>query len=45
MPYSENVLQGIDSIRTPIKEMSDHNKKQSIEYIKNLCKLSAAYSK
>ena len=45
MPYSENVLQGIDSIRKPIKEMSDHNKTQSIEYIKNLCKLSAAYSK
>ena len=45
MPYSENVLQGIDSIRKPIKEMSDHNKKQSVEYIKNLCKLSAAYTK
>lgn len=44
MPYSENVLQGIDSIRKPIKDMSEHNKKQSIEYIKNLCKLSAVYS-
>lgn len=45
MPYSENVLQGIDSIRNPIKEMSEHNKQQSLEYIKNLCKLSALYSK
>ena len=44
MPNAENVIRGINVIRNPIKEMSDENKKHSLNYLQNLCKLSKAYS-
>ena len=38
-----NILNGIEKMRTKIKELSEGNKEKSIEYVKNLSKLSNIY--
>jgi hypothetical protein len=42
---SSDVLVAIEKLRNPIKEMSDENRKHSLEYLNNLNKLSDAYVK
>ena len=39
-----DVLKAIDKLRNPIKEMSEENKKHSLNYLQKLNKLSDAYS-
>ncbi len=39
-----NVSNAIDSLRAQIRNMSDVNRKHSLEYIQNLCKLSNMYN-
>lgn len=41
---SKNILNAIDTLRGQIKEMSETNRNHSLEYIRNLCKLSNMYS-
>lgn len=41
---SENIMTMIDSLRGPVKQMSDINKAHSMKYIQNLSKLSSMYS-
>jgi len=41
---SEDIINMIDNIRRPIKEMDEVNKKHSLKYIQNLCKLSEIYN-
>jgi hypothetical protein len=41
---SKDVLDAIDKLRNPIKNMSDVNRQHSLQYIQNLCKLSSLYS-
>ena len=41
---SKNILNAIDMLRGQIKEMSETNRNHSLEYIRNLCKLSNMYS-
>jgi hypothetical protein len=38
-----DILASIDKIRNPIREMSDANKQHSLDYLKNLNKLSKIY--
>ena len=40
---SAEIMQTIDRLRNPIREMSEENKKHSIAYMQNLCKLSYLY--
>lgn len=44
LPNAANALRGIDMLRNPIKTTSDKNKEHSLNYIKNLCKMSLAYN-
>ena len=44
LPNAANALRGIDMLRNPIKNTSDKNKEHSLNYIKNLCKMSVAYN-
>ena len=39
-----DILKSIDSLRSPIKQMSAVNKAHSLEYVQNLCKLSEMYN-
>ena len=41
---SKNILNAIDTLRSQIKDMSETNRNHSLEYIRNLCKLSNMYS-
>ena len=41
---SKNILNAIDTLRGQIKEMSETNRNHSLEYIRNLCKLSNMYN-
>ena len=41
---SSDIMKSIDSLRAPIKDMSDVNKAHSLKYIQNLCKLSELYN-
>jgi len=41
---SREILQAIDSIREPIRGLSEENKEKCKEYIQILCKLSTLYS-
>ena len=41
---SKNILNAIDMLRGQIKEMSETNRNHSLEYIRNLCKLSNMYN-
>jgi len=43
LPNAREVLQGIDNLRTPIRNMSDSNKETSMKYIQKLSKLSQLY--
>ena len=38
-----DILNGIEKMRNKIKELSEENKKKSVEYVKNLSKLSNIY--
>jgi hypothetical protein len=40
---SYTILQKIDSLREPIRNMSYENQKKVLQYLKNLCKLSQMY--
>lgn len=44
MQNSKEILKAIDSLRDPIRNMSETNKTHCLKYIQNLCKLSAVYS-
>ena len=44
LPNAANALRAIDMLRNPVKETSDTNKQHSLNYIVNLCKMSAAYN-
>jgi hypothetical protein len=41
---SKEILKAIDSLRDPIRNMSETNKEHCLKYIQNLCKLSAVYN-
>jgi hypothetical protein len=41
---SKSILNAIDTLRGQIKEMSETNRNHSLEYIRNLCKLSNMYT-
>jgi hypothetical protein len=41
---AENVMKIIDTIRSPIREMSDVNRGHTMKYIQNLTELSRLYS-
>jgi len=43
MQNSNSILGVIDKLREQIKEMSETNRNHSLEYIRNLCKLSNMY--
>ena len=44
LPNSRDILAAVDSLRSPIREMSEANKTHSLTYIQNLCRLSSAYN-
>ena len=44
LPNSRDILAAVDSLREPIREMSDGNKTHSLSYIQNLCRVSKAYN-
>jgi len=44
MQNSKEILKAIDSLRDPIRNMSETNKTHCLKYIQNLCKLSAVYN-
>lgn len=41
--YNPTIDQAIQDLRKAIRSMSEENKKKSIQYIQNLCKLSKLY--
>lgn len=41
---SNHILNAIDTLRGQIKNMSETNRNHSLEYIRNLCKLSNMYT-
>ena len=41
---AKDVINAIDGLRNPIREMSETNKAHSLEYIRNLCQLSVLYN-
>jgi hypothetical protein len=43
-PNSRDILAAVDSLRDPIRGMSEENKTHSLSYIQNLCRLSNAYN-
>ena len=42
--YNPTIDQAIQDLRKAIQSMSEENKKKSIQYIQNLCKLSKLYA-
>ena len=44
MPNANEILKIIDTLREPIREMSEVNKAHSLKYIQNLSKLSEMYT-
>ena len=44
MHNSNEILKAIDTLRDPIRNMSETNKTHCLKYIQNLCKLSAVYN-
>ena len=44
LPNSRDILSAVDSLRNPIRGMSEANKTHSLTYIQNLCRLSRAYN-
>jgi hypothetical protein len=43
-PNASQVLEGIDKIRQPLRELDESNKKKTIQYLKNLNQLSKIYN-
>jgi len=43
-PNASQVLQGIDKIRQPLRELEETNKKKTVQYLKNLNQLSKIYN-
>jgi hypothetical protein len=41
---ASDIMKSIDSLRSPIKDMSLANKAHSLKYVQNLCKLSELYN-
>jgi len=44
MQNSKEILKAIDTLRDPIRNMTETNKQHCLKYIQNLCKLSAIYN-
>src|SRR6056300_939302 len=42
-PNSSQVLQGIDKLREPLRQLEEANKKKTMQYLKNLNQLSKIY--
>jgi hypothetical protein len=42
--HQSKVMEVIDTLRQPLKTMSEDNKEHSVNYLRNLCKLSVVYS-
>ena len=43
-PNASQVLEGIDKIRRPLRELNSENKQKCLQYLKNLNQLSKIYS-
>jgi len=43
-PNASQVLEGIDKIREPLRELDESNKKKTVQYLKNLNQLSKIYN-
>jgi selenocysteine-specific translation elongation factor len=41
--YSDKIMEGIDRLREPIKQMSEDNQQKTMKYIQNLTKLCILY--
>jgi len=41
--YSDDIINNIDKLREPVRNMSKENQEKSLRYIKNLCILSKLY--
>jgi hypothetical protein len=41
--YSDKIMEGIDRLRQPIKDMAIENRAKTMKYIQNLTKLSIVY--
>jgi accessory colonization factor AcfC len=41
--YSDKIMEGIDRLRNPIKQMSQENQQKTIKYMQNLSKLCILY--
>ena len=41
--YSYDIINNIDKLREPVRNMSKENQEKSLRYIKNLCILSKLY--
>ena len=41
--YSDKIMEGIDRLREPIKQMSEENQQKTMKYIQNLTKLCILY--
>ena len=41
--YSDKIMEGIDRLRKPIKQMSQENQQKTIKYMQNLSKLCILY--
>jgi hypothetical protein len=44
MSNSADIMNSIDKIREPVRNMGDENKAHTMKYIQNLCKLSNMYN-
>jgi flagellar hook-associated protein FlgK len=40
---ANQILQGINKLRTPLRELNEDNKKKCVQYLKNLNQLSKIY--
>lgn len=43
-PNASQVLESIDKLRQPLKELDESNKKKTVQYLKNLNQLSKIYN-
>jgi hypothetical protein len=43
LPHAKEVMRAIDTIREPVRNMSEVNKAHSLKYVQNLSKLACAY--
>lgn len=44
-PYAEKIVQGIDRLREPVKNMNQEDQNKVIKYIQNLTKLASIFEK